>query len=129
MPNNKIWMVYFSKGELEKILTKANEILNPENLKISKAILFKHLAEFVMKHNVKLSNAELEIGLKQGREERFVIPRVEPHITLIEELKEYYKQKYGDYFNFVNKKIGVTAVVRLVFYEFMKIVEGGNEHE
>lgn len=122
--SNKIYMVYFTEGEIEKILTKANAVLNPKGVKLKKANIFKLLMEYVINHNkdVLLSYEELNIILSQGRDDRLILPRIEPYKTLINKLIEIYRQKYGEYFLIANRKIGYTNALRIAVYEFLKLI-------
>ena len=122
--SNKIYMVYFTEGEIEKILTKANAVLNPKGVKLKKANIFKLLMEYVINHNkdVLLSYEELNVILSQGRDDRLILPRIEPYKTLINKLIEIYRQKYGEYFLIANRKIGYTNALRIAVYEFLKLI-------
>ena len=122
--SNKIYMVYFTEGEIEKILTKANAVLNPKGVKLKKANIFKLLMEYVINHNkdILLSYEELNVILSQGRDDRLILPRIEPYKTLINKLIEIYRQKYGEYFLIANRKIGYTNALRIAVYEFLKLI-------
>ena len=122
--SNKIYMVYFTKGEIERILTKANTVLNPKGVKLKKANLIKLLMDYVINHNkdVLLSYEELNVILSQGRDDRLILPRIEPYKTLIGKLIEIYRQKYGEYFLIANRKIGYTNALRIAVYEFLKLI-------
>jgi len=122
--SNKIYMVYFTRGEIERILTKANIVLNPKGVKLKKANLIKLLMDYVINHNkdVLLSYEELNVILSQGRDDRLILPRIEPYKSLISKLIEIYRQKYGEYFLIANRKIGYTNALRIAVYEFLKLI-------
>ncbi len=125
--SNRVYMIYVEEKDFDQIMKKANKILNPEGLNISKALLIRKIIEYVKNKNVKLTNKEIDEILKKPKEKIVVLPRIEPYITILNDLKDYYAKKYKDYFEFTNKKVGYSVSLRLALYEFKKLEVDKNE--
>jgi len=119
--SNRIYMITFPKGDLERVFRKANEVLNPEGLTLTKAVLTKHIIEYVKGKDVRFSEKEIDFLVNMKKEEKLIIPRIEPYNTILKDLEHYYNEKYGSYFKFTGKKVGLSNAVRLAFYEFLRL--------